>query len=142
PGALAREDPVGTIGDHGAQTVLAGCGIELGGVDGVERAMAQRIALRTLDRLVHVDKPLRGVAEDDRLLGAPGMGILVLDAAAGDEVARFGKRGDDALVGVALLAIVVDDARAVEAWRLVSIKTIVTNGIGDGRIDTAILQQA
>ena len=39
-------------------------------------------------RLVHGDEPLRRVAEDDRLLRAPGMRILVLEPAARDQHVR------------------------------------------------------
>src|SRR5690606_27623992 len=49
---------------------------------------------------------------------------------------------DDALVGVTLFAIVVDDACAVEARSVLGVETIVADRIGDGRVDAAILQQA
>ena len=52
--------------------------------DGVQRARAQRVA-GLVDALIHGDEPLRRVAEDDRLLRAPGMRILVLEAAARDQ---------------------------------------------------------
>ena len=63
------------------------------------------------------------------------MRVLVLDAAAGDHGAAFGQRGDDALVGVALLAAVVDDAGAVEAGRILGVEAGVVDGIGDRRVD-------
>jgi hypothetical protein len=109
PGTLAGENPVGPVLDHRAQTRLSGFRHEAGVVDGVERAGAQR---RTVAEIhVHVDEPLRRVAEDDRLLGAPGMRIGVLQPAAREQPVRFDQSGDDGLVGVALLALVVDDAR-------------------------------
>ncbi len=67
---------------------------------------AQRRAVAEV--LVHIDEPLRRVAEDDRLLGAPGMRIFMLEAATGKQIAGGDQRLDDALVGVALLAVVVD----------------------------------
>ena len=70
-----------------------------------------------VERLVHGDEPLRRVAEDHRLLGAPGMRILVLEPPARDERAGLDQRLDDRLVGVALLALVVDDALALEDRR-------------------------
>ena len=64
-------------------------------------------------RLSMRDEPLRRVAEDHRLLGAPGVRILVLQAAARDAACRASiERLDDGVVGVALLALVVDDALA------------------------------
>ncbi len=72
PGALAAQHPIGAIGDHGAQAVLAGGRVELRRIDGSERAGAQRVAgFLPVDVAVHVDEPLRRVAEDDRLLRAP-----------------------------------------------------------------------
>ncbi len=108
PGALARENPVRALLDHGAQPVLAGGGHEAGRVDGAQRARAQRRAVAEF--LVHVDEPLRRVAEDDRLLRAPGMRIGMLQATAGKERVAGDQRLDDPLVGIALLAVVVDDA--------------------------------
>ena len=46
------------------------------------------------------------------------MRILMLEAAARDDIAGFDQRLDHRLVGVALLAFVVDDALAGEAGRL------------------------
>ena len=61
--------------------------------------------------LVHMDEPLRRVAEDDRLLRAPAVRILVLQPPAREQHVALDQRVDDGLVGVALLAVVVDDAR-------------------------------
>ena len=46
------------------------------------------------------------------------MRILMLEPAARDEHAGLDQRLDDGLVGVALLALVVDDALAGEARRV------------------------
>ncbi|MCY1500632.1 hypothetical protein D9M68_346800 [compost metagenome] len=108
PGALTREHPVRASLDHRAQAVLAGAGNEAGVVDRRKRTRTQRRSVA--ERLVHIDEPLRCVAEDHRLLGTPGMRIGMLQAAAGKERMTGDQRLDDAIVGVALLALVVDDA--------------------------------
>ena len=121
-----REHPVGALGDHRAQALLPGGRHEARLVDGGEGAGAQGVRAVPADRcawlpdrrrtvhaaevLVHMDEPLRRVAEDDRLLGAPGMRILVLQPAAREQLVGIDQRRDDALVGVALVALVVDDA--------------------------------
>ena len=142
PGALAAEHPIGAVGNHGAQAVLPGGGVEFGGVDGGERTMAQRVAGHARDIAVHIDEPLRRVAIDHRFLGAPGMGILVLHPATGDDVAGLGQSGDDAGIGVALLAVVVDDARTLEAGGVLGVEAGIVHGIGDGGVNVPALQQA
>ena len=47
------------------------------------------------------------------------------------------KRLDHRLVGVALLALVVDDAFAGEAGRVLGEGAVFVDGVGDGRIDAA-----
>ena len=59
------------------------------------------------------------------------MGILVLEAAAGENMPGLRQRLDDALVGVALLAVLIDDAGAVEARRVLGVKTVGVDGMGD-----------
>ena len=105
-----------------------------------QRAGAQRVAALG-DVLVHRDEPLRRVAEDDRLLRTPGMRILVLEAAARDQHAGLDQRLDHRLVGVALLALVVDDALAGEAGGLLGEGAVLIDGIRDGRIDAARFQR-
>ena len=71
------------------------------------------------------------------------MRIGMLQPAAGEEIAGRDQRGDDAGVGVALLALVVDDAgRAAlgvrpEAGRVLGVEAVVVDGEGDGRVDAA-----
>jgi hypothetical protein len=89
PGALARDDPVGPVRDHAVDAVLARLRHPLGGADFVERDSAQRAVGAACEGLVHGDEPLRRIAEDDRLLRAPGVRILMLQAAARDAVAGF-----------------------------------------------------
>src|SRR3546814_11918299 len=62
---------------------------------------------------VHRDEPLRGVAEDERRLGAPGVRIAVRQLALGEQAAGLGQRLHDAAVGVARLAVgVVEDRKS------------------------------
>ena len=89
---------------------------EAGGVDRGKSARAQRVTVSAVAVvpsavLVHVDEPLRRVAEDHRLLRPPGMRILVLQPSARKQRVVLDQLVDDGLVGVALLAVVVDDAR-------------------------------
>src|SRR5262249_56543618 len=57
------------------------------------------------NRLVHRNEPLRRIAEDHRLLRAPGVRVLVLESAAGDEHTGIDQGLDDRVVGIALLAL-------------------------------------
>ena len=93
-----------------------------------------------LSGLVHGDEPLRRVAEDDRLLRAPGVRILVLEAAARDERAGVGQRLDDGVVGVALVALLVEHALALEARRVLGQHAVGVDGERDRRVDAALLQ--
>ena len=89
------------------------------------------------DVLVHRDEPLRRVAEDHRLLRAPGMRILMLEPAARQQHAGLDQRLDHGLVGVALFALVVDHALAGEARRVIGEGAVLVDGIGDGGVDAA-----
>ena len=126
------------------QAGLAAFGHKTGFLDGCKGCLAQgaHIGFGTVANhafLVHIDKPLGGVAEDDRLFRAPGMGIFVLQAATGKEIVLADQGRDDALIGVALLALVVDHAcRAAIGIRaktgcVVGVKASVINGERDGR---------
>ncbi len=59
------------------------------------------------------------------------MRILMLEPAAGDEHARIDQRTDHRLVGIALLALVGDDALALEARRVLGEEAIGIDGEGD-----------
>src|SRR6187399_513145 len=65
------------------------------------------------------------------------MRILMLQPAARDNVAGFHQRLDDGLVGVALLALVVDDALAFETRRMRGERAVFIDGIWDRWIDAA-----
>ena len=82
PGALARDHPVGATLDHAVDAVLARGRHPLRHRDRVQGADAKGVAGFGLalvrDRLIHRDEPLRRVAKDHRLLGAPGMRVLMV----------------------------------------------------------------
>ena len=107
-----------------------------------ERAGAQRVARAPAMSRSMCDEPLRRVAEDHRLLRAPGMRILVLQPAARDQHAGLGQRLDHRLVGVALLALVGDDALAGEARRVVGEGAVLVDRVGDRGVDAARLELA
>ena len=72
----------------------------------------------------------------------------MLQLAAGEQIAGRDQRVDHTLVGVALLALVVDDARGSafrvrpEARRVFRIEAVVVDGEGDRRVDAARFQIA
>ena len=106
-----------------------------------KRVAGLRLAV-VRDVLVHRDEPLRRVAEDHRLLRAPGMRILMLEPAARQKLAGLDQRLDHGLVGVALFALVVDDAFAGEARRVIGEGAVLVDGVGDGGVDAARFQLA
>ena len=142
PGALARDHPVGPALDHAGDAVLRLRRHPARDRDGGERALPQRVAWlapcrRRRDGLIHRDEPLRRVAEDHRLLRAPGMRILVLEPAARDQHAGVDQGLDHGLVGVALFALVGEHALAGEARRLFGEAAVGVDGVGDDRVDAA-----
>ena len=70
------------------------------------------------------------------------MRILMLEPAARQQHAGLDQRLDHGLVGVALFALVVDDAFAGEARRLIGQRAVLIDGIGDGGVDAARFQFA
>ena len=99
--------------------------------------MAERVLCSGCDALIHGDEPLRGGAEDHRLLRPPGMGIVVLVAGAGEKRIGLDQRLDHRLIGIAELALVVDDALAFEARRLFGEEAVGIDGEGDRGVDAA-----
>ena len=57
----------------------------------------------------------------------------MLQAAARDHVAGLGQRLDDGVVGVALVALLVEDALALEARRVLGHDAVGIDGEGDRR---------
>ncbi len=70
------------------------------------------------------------------------MRVLMLEPAARQQHAALDQRLDHGLVGVAFFALVVDDALAFEARRLIGQRAVFVDGIGDGGVDAARFQLA
>ena len=121
PGALAADAPVRAAGHHGADTVAALVGDEMGGVDGGEGFFADVFGA------VQPDEPLRGGAEDQWRAGPPGMRVGVADGTAGEQVAGFGEGGGDGVSGL------VDVDAGEERDPLVE-GAVVADGFGDVEI--------
>ncbi len=66
------------------------------------------------------------------------MRIIVLVAGAGDERIGIGERRDHGEIGIAELALVVDDALALEARRVLGEEAGLIDGEGDFRIYLAV----
>jgi len=98
PVALTRDAPVRATGDHAVQTRLAPGRDELGLLDGVQRATAQRAAV--VGDLVHANEPLRGGAVDQRCLVPPAVHVAVLDGFVLEQRADFTQFLDDGRVGL------------------------------------------
>ena len=63
------------------------------------------------------------------------MRVLMLESAAGDQHAGLDQGLDYGLVGVALLALVGDDALAGEAGRGLGEAAVGIDGVGNSRVD-------
>ena len=68
------------------------------------------------------------------------MRILVLEPATRQQHAGVDQSLDHGLVGVALFALVVDDALSGEAGRMVGEGAVLIDGVGDRRVDAARFQ--
>ena len=66
------------------------------------------------------------------------MGILMLETAARDEIARVDQRLDDGFVGIALFALVGDDAFSGKTRRIFGVKAIGIDGVGDFGFNAAL----
>jgi hypothetical protein len=94
PGALARDAPVGPVGDHAVDPLLAPGGNPLHLLaDRGERALPQ-------PALLHRDEPLVGGAEEDRVLAAPAVRIRMLELFGVEQRAVRPQLGDDRGVGL------------------------------------------
>ncbi len=65
----------------------------------------------------------------------------MLEPAAGDQRSGLDQRIDDRPVRVADLALVGDDAPALEARRLVGEGAVLVDGVGNAGVDAALLKQ-
>ena len=80
PLALARQGPVGAVGDHAVQARLAPVRVEARVVDATQGGRAQGFGGRhavEARRLVHAGEPLRAGAIDDGRLVAPAVHVTV-----------------------------------------------------------------
>ena len=89
PGPLARDAPVGAVGDHAVDPLLPPGRDPLHLLpDGRQRPLAQAV-------LVHGDEPLVGGAEQDRLLAAPAVRVGVLKLLGVEQRPVRPQLGDD-----------------------------------------------
>src|SRR6202012_5808282 len=81
PDALARDAPVGPLGDHVGDAVFAPRRVPDHALDLVERALAEGGcgSVRRGHWGFHRDEPLFGGAEDERVVAAPSMRVAVAD---------------------------------------------------------------
>ena len=93
PGALARDAPVGAVGDHPRDALATPRGDPAHAVDLLEGRRAQ-------PPLLHRDEPLAGRAEDHRVLAAPAVRVAVGDLPLAQQVAGVANGRDDDGVGV------------------------------------------
>src|SRR5262249_602580 len=107
-----------------------------GGCDRGERASAQGVAAPR-NVAVHRDEPLRRVAENDGLLRAPGVRILVLEPAAGDEHARLAQGGDSRVIRITLLSLPGEHALAGKSRRLCRESAVGVDRERDCGVDAA-----
>ena len=100
PHALARDRPVGSVGDHVRDALLAPRRDPLDGREGGERLLAQGPGVPAPRRLVERDEPLLGRPEERRVLAAPAVGIRVGERHLGDQRAPLLQERDDPRVRV------------------------------------------
>ena len=88
PRALARDAPLGMGFDHLRLPRFAPLGRIRDGVDGVDAALAQQV-------LIHRDEPLRGRAEDHRIVAAPAVRIRMFEFGVAPQRAARAQIVDD-----------------------------------------------
>ena len=142
PGALARDHPVRPVGDHAGDAVLALRPAPTGVVDRLERRLAQgpvaeRDSTGRSMAMNHcgVLRKITGFFERQEC------GYWWRSTPAGDERPGLGQRGDDRLVGVALLALRRQHAGPGEARGRLGQHAVGIHRVGDGRVDAALAQQ-
>ena len=130
PVALAGDAPVGTLLDHGADTV--------DGVLGVPGDVVAHLVERLLAQtgLVHGDEPLVRRAEEHRVLAAPAVRVAMGDLHLGHEHAAVAQELDDVRIG---LVGVHAGERAAGAELLAVVEAAV---VVDGHADVHALLHA
>src|SRR5271166_2505679 len=99
PDALARDAPVGPAGNHVGDALLAPGGVPLFYLLDLPQCPCAQSALLG-QRIVHLDEPLLGGAEDDRIVAAPAMRIGVLDFLVTEQDAAALQELDDGSIGL------------------------------------------
>ena len=161
PRTLARNAPVGTVGDHVAQTRFAVLRVEVGVVDGVQRQFTQRFVRLVGDesargffggavKTIHANEPLCGGAVDDRRFVSPAMRVAVGDGLRGHQAIGVlqGLQNDRhgfpdvqtakqrKVVGIAAVALHwVQDVGVLHAMRHAGVEVI--DAVGRGAVDDA-----
>ena len=93
PRALARDAPVGPVGDHALDAGLSPRRDPAGVVDRLQRLVAQVVR-------IHRDEPLRGGEEDHRVVAAPAVRVRVIEVFAVPQPAALLERRFDLRVRV------------------------------------------
>ena len=96
-------------------------GYQLTFVDFFQRRFAQAVCL-------HRDEPLRRVAEYERRLGAPAMGILMTQFAFGEQAVGLNQRADNRAIGIAVFAFIIKHALAGKDRHAVEINAAFIDG--------------
>ena len=93
PRPLARDAPVGAVGDHAVDALLAPGRNPLHLPDGLQRPLPEAV-------LLHGDEPLLGRPEQHRLLAAPAVRIGVLELLGVEQRPVRLELGDDRRIGL------------------------------------------
>ena len=135
PRALARDAPVGPVGDHVAQAGLAVLGVELRLLDRVERQLAQGLGRFILGEhalaLVHPHKPLSGSTVDDGGFMTPAVRVAVGDFHRGHQAVALAQHLDHAGTGF-------PDVLAAEERQLFGVHAIALHRVQDVVIGQAV----
>src|SRR6185437_13191988 len=92
PETLARNAPVGALGNHALETLLAPLGSPFHFADFVERVLAKMVVFE-------VDEPLLGGAKNNGDVATPAVRITVLQFSLADQSAARFEELDDERVG-------------------------------------------
>ena len=135
PAALARDAPVGAVGDHVAQAAAAVLGVKGGLVDGVQGQLAQGLGGFVFGKdafaLVHAHEPLRRGAVDHRRFVAPAVRVAVGDAHRGHQAAVLAQGLDDDGAGF-------PDVLAAKERQLVGVHAVALHRVQDVVVGHAV----
>src|SRR5713226_5556729 len=97
PEALARDAPVRTLFNHFVHAVFAPGGEPFHLMNFLKRFLAERFFF-SVGRLVHLDEPLLGGAEDYRIVAAPAVRVTVLVLVVAQQRAAIAEQLDNGCV--------------------------------------------